>query len=373
MNTILIIEDEEPIRLTLTDRLTLEGFRVQTAADGEAGLRSVQEQPPDLILCDIMMPGLDGYDVARELQKNEQTACIPFIFMSAKADPPQVRAGMALGADDYLCKPVAKADLLTAIQARLLKREQQLDRLDQDVEAARLNTVQRFPLALLTPLSGILKVGQVLETANPSKPINGVRELGRVVRMSAQRLHLTIRRFLLYSELAMASHAPEAQERLRGSGYITTLALTTALAERIARQDSRKGDLQLDLSEVVVAVDSTHFSELVTQLVENAFKFSTPGSAVCVHMGTVSTGGCLLMVSDQGRGMTVDQVRQAGVFQQADQELWTQPGTGLGLALVGQIAALYGGSFTIESQSGKGTKVNVCLPQSRLKRGNDEG
>ena len=367
MHTILVIEDEEPIRITLLDRLTLEGFRVQTAADGEAGLRSVQEQPPDLILCDIMMPGLDGYAVARELQKNEQTACIPFIFLSAKADPPQVRAGMELGADDYLCKPVAKADLLTAIQTRLLKREQQIDRLDQEVEAVRLNTVQRFPLALLTPLSGILKVGQVLETANPSKPITGVRELGRAVRMGAQRLHQTIRRFLLYSELAMASHGPEAQERLRGTGYITTLAATTTLAERIAQQDSRKGDLQLDLREVEIAVDSTHFGELVTQLVENAFKFSTPGSAVRVHLRTVSTGGCLLMVSDQGRGMTADQVRQAGVLRQADQELWAQPGTGLGLALVGQLADLYGGSFAIESQPGKGTKVTVSLPQIRLK------
>ena len=98
MHTLLIIEDEEPIRVTLTDRLTLEGFRVQTAATGEDGLRQVQQQPPDLILCDIMMQGLDGYGVLRALQANEQTAAIPFIFLTAKADPVQVRAGMGLGA-----------------------------------------------------------------------------------------------------------------------------------------------------------------------------------------------------------------------------------------------------------------------------------
>ena len=366
MHTILIIEDEESIRTTLTDRLTMEGFLVQTATNGEEGLRQVKERPPDLILCDIMMPGLDGYEVVRRLQANERTASIPFIFLSAKADPPQVRAGMALGADDYLCKPVSKSDLLAAIRTRLLKGEQQHERLDQAVETARLNTVRKFPRELLTPLTDLLSIGQVLESANPASPVAEVQELGRVIRTSTQRLHRNIRRFLLYAELAVASHHPAAQARLRGTGYIPTMALTTSLAERIALQNSRADDLCLDLREMEVAMDSIHFGELVAQLVDNAFKFSTPGSAVLVHTGVVSTHVGSLLVSDQGRGMTADQVLQMGAFRQFDSEMWAQPGIGLGLALVGQLAALYGGSFTLESDQGNGTKANVCLPQARF-------
>ena len=183
MHTLLIIEDEEPIRVTLTDRLTLEGFRVQTAATGEDGLRQVQQQPPDFILCDIMMPGLDGYGVLRALQANEQTAAIPFIFLTAKADPVQVRAGMGLGADDYLCKPVAKADLLAAIRTRLRKQEQQHQRLAHEVETARLDVVHKLPHELLTPLSGILSIGQLMETSDPTEPIPSIRELGHVLSL----------------------------------------------------------------------------------------------------------------------------------------------------------------------------------------------
>ena len=365
MPTLLIIEDEEPLRVTLSDRLTLEGFRVQTAATGEDGLRQVQQEPPDLILCDIMMPGLDGYDVLRTLQANEQTAAIPFIFLTAKADPVQVRAGMGLGADDYLCKPVAKADLLAAIRTRLRKQEQQHQRLAHEVKTARLDVVHKLPHELLTPLSGILSIGQLMETSDPTEPIPSIRELGHVVRSAAQRLHRTIRRYLLYAELAVASHHPEAQARLRGTGYIEAAALTAALAEHLARQDSRADDLQLDLREVEVAMDPTHFGELVAQLADNAFKFSTPGSVVQVHLSVIPAGDCLLVVRDQGRGMTPDQVRQVGAFRQFDSELWAQPGTGLGLALVGQLAALYGGSFMLESEPGNGTKATVRLPHAR--------
>jgi DNA-binding response OmpR family regulator len=365
MHTLLIIEDEEPLRVTLTDRLTLEGFRVQTAATGEEGLRQVEQQPPDLILCDIMMPGLDGYGVLRALQANERTAAIPFLFLTARADPTEVRAGMGLGADDYLCKPVATADLLAAIRSRLKKQEQQNERLAHEVETARLDVVQKLPHELLTPLSGLLSVGQLLEIANPEEPIPTVRELGRVVRLAAQRLHRTIRRYLLYAELAMASHHPEAQARLRGTACIAVSALTAALAEHLARQDARADDLQLDLREVEATVDPTHFGELVAQLVDNAFKFSTPGSVVQVHLSVLPTGDCLLVVRDQGRGMTPDQVRQVGAFRQFDNKLWAQPGTGLGLALVGQLAALYGGSFTLESEPGNGTKAAVRLPHAR--------
>ena len=125
MHTILLIEDEEPLCLILADRLKIEGFLVQTAANGQEGLRQIREQPPDLILCDIMMPGLDGYGVLQALQADERTAAIPFIFLTAKSDAMEVRTGMGLGADDYLCKPVAKADLLAAIRIRLWKHEQQ--------------------------------------------------------------------------------------------------------------------------------------------------------------------------------------------------------------------------------------------------------
>jgi DNA-binding response OmpR family regulator len=125
MHTILIIEDEEPLRQTLVDRLTMEGFTVATATNGEEGLREARQHPPNLVLCDIMMPVLDGYGVLRALKADPRTATIQFVFLSAKADPLQVRAGLALGADDYLCKPVGRVELLAAIRTQIRKNDAQ--------------------------------------------------------------------------------------------------------------------------------------------------------------------------------------------------------------------------------------------------------
>ena len=361
MHTILIIEDEESLRLTLADRLTLEGFHVQTAASGEEGLRQVREGPPDLILCDIMMPGLDGYGVLRALQSAEPTAAIPFIFLSAKADLPQVRAGMELGADDYLCKPVDKAHLLAAIRSRLHKRAEEQAR----VVSARQGVMRKLPHELLTPLTGLLTAGQLLEGADSTLPLAKVRALGQVVSLSAQRLHRLIRQFLLYAELEAASHDPKAQARLRGIGYIPATAWLAAHAGHLAQKDGRTQDLQLDLRDAGLLMDPAHFAELVGQLVDNAFKFSPPGSVVRIHLDLLPGDQCELSVNDHGRGMQPDQIAQVEAFRQFDTDVRSRPGTGLGLALAGRIAALYGGTLALDSEPGKGTQVRVCLPQAR--------
>ncbi|MEJ2583772.1 MAG: response regulator [Robiginitalea sp.] len=123
MKKILIIEDNEDVRENTADLLELSGYKVATSPDGESGIRKAQSFNPDLIICDIMMPGLDGYQVLEALQKDRVTAGIPFIFLSAKADRSDVRKGMNLGADDYLTKPFEEHELLEAISSRLRRHD----------------------------------------------------------------------------------------------------------------------------------------------------------------------------------------------------------------------------------------------------------
>ncbi len=128
MKRILVIEDEPDMRRNITTVLRLEKYQPLAAENGRAGLEMAKREKPDLILCDVMMPGLDGHGVLRELRADAETALIPFIFLTAKGEKDDLRGGMNLGADDYLTKPVAKADLLLAIEARLLRSEQQARR-----------------------------------------------------------------------------------------------------------------------------------------------------------------------------------------------------------------------------------------------------
>ncbi len=128
MKKILVIEDEPEMRRNLATVLRLEKYQPVTAENGREGVVIAKREKPDLILCDVMMPELDGHGVLQALREDAELTLIPFIFLTAKGEKEDLRSGMNLGADDYLTKPVPKADLLKAIEARLLRSEQQTQR-----------------------------------------------------------------------------------------------------------------------------------------------------------------------------------------------------------------------------------------------------
>jgi len=122
---VLVIEDEPEMRRNLLTVLRLEKFHALAAENGRIGLELVKKERPDIVLCDVMMPELDGYGVLQALRNEPATSSLPFIFLTAKGEKGDVRSGMNLGADDYLTKPVAKAELLAAITSRLARAAQQ--------------------------------------------------------------------------------------------------------------------------------------------------------------------------------------------------------------------------------------------------------
>src|SRR5690606_3978393 len=134
MKKILLIEDNAEVRENTSEILTLANYEVLVAENGRVGVDLAQRHKPDLIICDIMMPELDGYGVLHILSKNEQTAAIPFIFLTAKTEKSDIRKGMNLGADDYLTKPFDDTDLLNAIEARFRKHAMQRKQYDVSSE-----------------------------------------------------------------------------------------------------------------------------------------------------------------------------------------------------------------------------------------------
>jgi len=121
MKTVLLIEDHAEMRRNIATILEMENYTVLTAPDGKTGLQLARTRKPDIVLCDVMMPEMDGYAVIQALRADPQTAGIPFIFLTAKGEKRDVRSGMNLGADDYLTKPVTATDLLAALDARMIR------------------------------------------------------------------------------------------------------------------------------------------------------------------------------------------------------------------------------------------------------------
>src|SRR5882757_1056920 len=123
MKKILVIEDEPEMRRNLTALLRYHQYQPIEAENGRKGVALAQREKPDLVLCDVMMPELDGHGVLQALQQDAELALIPFIFLTAKGEKDDLRSGMNLGADDYLTKPVANNELVRAIEARLSRAQ----------------------------------------------------------------------------------------------------------------------------------------------------------------------------------------------------------------------------------------------------------
>ncbi|GGG33411.1 response regulator [Bizionia arctica] len=151
MRTILLIEDDIVLRENTAELLELSNYKVLTASNGKLGVLMTKKHLPDIIICDIMMPELDGYGVLDELSKNPETNQIPFIYLSAKTEQQDVRKGMNLGADDYLSKPYNEIDLISAIESRIakasiLKEAKNSSKLanDNESELKTLNDLKNF-------------------------------------------------------------------------------------------------------------------------------------------------------------------------------------------------------------------------------------
>ncbi|KPQ38260.1 MAG: response regulator [Phormidium sp.] len=142
MKKILVVEDERVLQKNIIKILRLEGFEVIGADDGVSGVACARQESPDLIVCDVMMPEMDGYQMLKTLQEDVNTALIPFIFLTAKTDRSDMRQGFEMGADDYLVKPFDADELLRAIEARFKKQEVMVNRLSSLSE--ELGQLQEF-------------------------------------------------------------------------------------------------------------------------------------------------------------------------------------------------------------------------------------
>lgn len=361
MPKILLIEDEEILRESIAEMLSLEQFQVEAVADGKAGIALAQQQP-DLILCDVMLPELDGFGVLTVLRQCAETATIPFIFLTAKSDRANLRQGMSLGADDYLVKPFSPQELLQSIATQFAKRSA-IDRtmqqqLDEQLDELRRNIALSLPHELHTPLAGIIGMSDLLHSECLHLDPIEVQTMLDTIRLSALRLHRLTQNFLLYAELELtATQGDRGADALRDDALLTEADCVLAdAAAQVAQRFDRLRDLQLDLAPVLSAIPHQRLHKLVEELVDNACKFSPPQTAIAIACRAQPFE---LTVQDAGRGMTSEQIARIGGWMQFDRKLHEQQGSGLGLAIVRRLAQRYGGNLAIDSAPGAGTIVRV--------------
>jgi two-component system, OmpR family, alkaline phosphatase synthesis response regulator PhoP len=222
MKTILIIEDDLNVRESLVDLLDVEGFKTIAAENGRIGLTLAHDIHPDLVLCDVMMPEVDGFKVLQSLRENPETGAIPFIFLSARTTKLDMRRGMELGADDYLFKPFTSEELLSAISARLNKQAALIQQLSTPIAPPiRSSTgsedglLNYFYQELRNPLSNLSLVLHWLRQCSPEEldhlvePQEYSREISVLQQVNELRDHLTPE----CAQLILSCHLDRIAER----------------------------------------------------------------------------------------------------------------------------------------------------------------
>ncbi len=368
MKKILVIEDNRSIRESILNLLEEKGFRAIGAEDGQVGTKVAQEYLPDLILCDVVMPGLDGYGVLSNLRQHGDTSTIPFIFLTSMSAKESFRYGMQLGADDYLTKPCSPDELLGAITSRFDKQAAIANQSQKQLENLRNSIALSLPHEFRTPLNGILGLTEVLIEDHEQIDRKEILEIAQGVHRSAERLYKLIQNFLLYAELETALRDDERIELLRSGRTHYPKVLIADVATQIARQMGREADLSLNLQNTMIRISDFNLKKIIEELVSNAFKFSKPGSPVCLT-ATVQADALFLYITDKGRGMTAEQVANLGAYMQFERKFYEQQGSGLGLAIAKRMVEIHGGQLTIKSILGEETTIQITLPGGSIPNG----
>ncbi len=347
MSKILVIEDELSVRENILARLEAEGFETVNAENGLNGVELARSHKPDLIICDVMMPEIDGYGVLSMLRQNPVTATIPFIFLTAKADKVDLRQGMEMGADDYLTKPFTRTQLLGAIAARLQKQAVVTQQSEKKLEDLRRSITDALPQEVLIPLSEILGFSRILiDNYDSIKPQN-ILETAQNLQASAVRLQRLIENFVMYAQIELLATNPEEIQALRSCQTLNPSDIIFAIAIQKAKQYHREADLILQVANSTVRIAKRDLKKVVEELVDNAFKFSEPGTSVYVKAAT-EKDVFKLCITNTGHPMTSEQIASIGGYMQFERKFYEQQGIGLGLILAKRIIELHGGKLTIQ-------------------------
>jgi two-component system, sensor histidine kinase and response regulator len=359
---ILVIEDAHALRKDILEMLTFEGFDVRGAENGLLGVQAAREYRPDLIVCDIMMPELDGYGVLTELQQDASEATIPFVFLTARTDKGDVRQGMELGANDYLTKPFTANELINTVRAQLSKRHKFNVLIDDKMGHLRDNIILALPHELRTPLTGILGFSDILAADSHYMEPNKIAEMAHYIHSAALRLYRLTENYLVYSQLEVILTDPNRIQSIRQYSTDDPRFIIENVVIQKAQDAHREDDVRMNVTDdVAVNIFEENLRKIVEEVVDNALKFSQPDTLVDVS-ARVEGDYYVLTVVDHGRGIPPEHLRDFGAYNQFGRKWYEQQGSGFGLAIIQRLAELHGGEFDIDSLPDKETRVTVKLP-----------
>ncbi len=353
-DTILVVDDSPDNVFLIRTILEEEGYTVSTAENGAYALEKIVQSPCDLVLLDLMMPGIDGYEVTKRVRENTELPFIPILLITAH-DSPNVAHGLDLGADDFIRKPVTVDELLARVRS-LLRLKHSIDERDE-IARQRQDFVSRLTHDLRTPLVAADRILLLFQQGALGDLSPQMQEVIDIMARSNSNLLQMVNTLL---------------EVYRFEAGRKTLAFQPVnlhqLLEEVAKEltplaEEKRLSVNLDLGEEIISImgDRLDLHRLSTNLVGNAIKFTDIGSVtIRLKSATAADDSITIEVADTGSGIPLEE--QAILFERFRQGSHKRSGSGLGLYLSHRIVEAHQGSIQVNSEVGKGSVFIVRLP-----------
>ncbi|PSP18812.1 MAG: hybrid sensor histidine kinase/response regulator [Cyanobacteria bacterium QS_8_64_29] len=355
---VLAVDDSPDSRLLVQSILEAEGYAVSLAESGWQALASVERAPPSLLLLDVMMPELDGFEVTRRIRANPNLPFVPILLVTAY-DRPNAAQGLDSGADDFLRKPLDVDELLARVRS-LLRLKHSVDERDE-IARQRADFVSRLTHDLRTPLVAADRMLSLFQQG-------AFGELNESMREAVDTMASSNRSMLDMVNTLLEVYRHEAGRKTYDFTRVDLRALLGEVLqelEPLARERGLALHRELDAGEAaIVSADRVELRRVLANLVDNAIKFTDAGW-VAVRLQSLPYGKdgrpwLAVEVADTGRGISPQE--QQTLFERFRQGQHGQAGSGLGLHLSQRIAQQHGGTITLRSQVGEGSTFTLKLP-----------
>lgn len=360
---LLLVADDDPgVRHGVADLLKFSGYQVLTAENGAIAWQILQKHMPDLIIADIAMPEMDGYELYDAVRSDPKWSLVPFIFLTARGEQKDIRYGYSLGADHYVTKPFEPEDLLAVVDARLKRMRIVQTAVESNAESMKRRLATTFSHELRTPLTAIYGFVSLLQDELEELTDEQVKEMLGHIEFGTQRLSRLTENLLMLLQIDSGAVAIEV-ERFSQPIDIGQV-VNQAVRSLSSKAQERNIEVETRIAEALVVKGiSPYLTDAITRLVDNALKFSRRVNGRILVTVYRQDDTVRIAVEDNGVGIPPDKQKQLfQCFEQIDRERLEQQGIGLGLAIAMSLAQLHGGTIEIESQEDVGSTFTLILP-----------
>jgi two-component system sensor histidine kinase/response regulator len=337
--TVLVVDDDPTILDSIADVLRVSGYNCLTAANGIEALQVMQQHAPDLIVADIMMPKMDGYQFYQAVRQNAVWVSIPFIFLSAKGEQSDIRYGYDMGADHYLTKPFELEDLLVAIRSRLRRISDIQAAAQTEVEETKQQLLNIFGHELRTPLTYIYGYLSLLHEGEEHLGEEAKDEILQAMHRGVDRMVKLVEDLLLI--VYIDSGAAEVEMSRYSQHVDLNLEIQRAVREHHKKAEARDIGISMVVPyDLVVRGVSAYIQDVFARLIDNAIKFGKPEGRVWIR---AEPSGSFVKVSVRDDGVGIPPDKQKVIFErfhQIDRDRMEQQGVGLGLAIAERLVRL---------------------------------